>query len=262
MVISYNKLIACIKASIKCLSKLEINEEVYNKYYECIYRLKKDIYKITDKRLSLNRFNISRKDIKIKYDNIILNLYSFLNIYYIQRYKDNNRLLFFKTDPEKCEYQDNVMIFYEDIVENDYIHPVWYFMIDNKVTDDYTKIMKDYNLNYEDLMDIRVIVKEEYNDECKIAVESRDKYKCSYESKNISLILKDPFNINQDISYKRQGVKDGLYCFIDAIDPYSLSECIVAINNTIAVLDRLVLSLNNMVEEIKLVRKEINDNYY
>jgi len=184
----------------------------------------------------------------------------FIPLNFLQRIDKNCKLLYFENDPNITPYNNNPKVIYEKLTNKTILYPVWYFVYDNKISSDYDYIISliGESLTYNDILENRLLLKDEIKMDSRKTINALGKYKFIYCVDKCELILKDPFNPSEDISPYIQGVIDGLYSFEDDLSKYITEEELsIVINNTIKVINKLIECLNKFNGELCDFKKRI-----
>lgn len=237
-----------------------ITDDLMNDYFIIVKKLKCKIDDILNKRNIPCDEEILGVDCNCNCNNIIdFKLYPFLSMYFLQETSCDHEYLFFVTDPSTISYDRNTKTIIEDICEGSILYPVWYYVFNNKISQNYT-FMIDLigSITYTELLDYRVLLKDGISMHNKKSMEAIGKYKFSYMKHDITIILPDPFNPSFNISPKQQGVIDGLYSFAESLDIYvTVAQGIVAVSNTLVVLNKLSSTLLDFARNIDDTKEKL-----
>ena len=264
----YNCVKKTIGHTIEILNNLEteienmlsetISNEIRDSYFCSIKDLRDQINNQTIKKTVCGQICIPQEEETLIFNcggkDICFKLPPFLSMHFLQSTDINDEYLFFKESPESVPYEQNIKLTINQIPNGSILYPVWYYMLDNKISTNYTYLISILNneITYSELLDYRLLLKDDIKMKCKKSVEACGKYKFHF-MKDCKICLPNPKNINETLSPKKQGVIDGLYSFAESIDCYTNKpEALVAIDNTKIVLkkleDLLCILVNNMID--------------
>lgn len=273
--LSYKQLICCIEKSINKLT--ELNDDILltpavsdmnkKKYQKIIRKLRcciddticnnclEDIRCIPTKSYEII--------LKIKCKDMNITIPCFVPLFFLQKADTCGELLYYGVDPNIVPYNIAIqsVIGYKDIIDG--VYPVWYFKEQSLITTNDTQIAEvsgDPDLTYFELFDKRAMVYEEYYNDGKKSVKAYGKYKFCYKKNESFLELFDPSNPSEHISPNLQGIINGIYSFASSIDMYDTSaEASLAIQNTISVLQQLIIYINMFIKELDTFIKGLCD---
>jgi hypothetical protein len=240
-----------------------IPDEISDKYFNIVNDMRHRIENILNKKL------IPNEDKTIMYhcgkcdntsNSIEFSVSMFAAMHFLQETNCNNKYLYFLNDPSTQTYELNQKVTIEHIPDNSMLYPVWYYIYNNTLSQNYTYMMNlTGSTTFNELSDYRTLLKDKICMRLRKSTEAFGKYKFTYDKDGFGpIILPDPNNPSEFLSPKDQGIIDGVYSFAESIDTYTTVEPgLIAVTNTLIVLNKLSEILGQFIEESGGVKQEL-----
>ena len=234
-----------------------ISEVINDEYFNIIKDMRHKINGILHKKIIPDEEETLI--FKCKCDTYCFHVYPFLAMHFLQETNCSHQLLYFRYDPSTTLYSNNSKVTIDAIPDGSTLYPVWYYLYNNQISQNYTYMIGLIgSITYSELLDYRVLLKDDICMQNRKSVEANGKYKFTYMKDTCVITLPDPNDPLNNISEKQQGVIDGFFSFTDSLDSYTtIEEGTIATNNTLVVLNKLYDLLCMFIKEFKKIKADL-----